>query len=144
MPTMGTYSASKFALEGASEALWYEMCRWNIKVSLVQPGFIHSNSFHNVHWTVQSRQDLESGGVYSSCYESMGAFIENAYELGGGNPESISARIICVMKQADPALRVPATLDAYFFYLLRRPADEPLSLDPLSKSASRRAIDGYS
>jgi short-subunit dehydrogenase len=37
MPTMAVYSASKFALEGATEALFYEVRPWNIHVSLVQP-----------------------------------------------------------------------------------------------------------
>ena len=37
MPTMAAYSASKFALEGAHEALWYEVRPWKIRVSLVQP-----------------------------------------------------------------------------------------------------------
>lgn len=49
MPTMGAYSASKFALEGASEALWYEVRPWNIKVTLVQPGFVRSDSFERVY-----------------------------------------------------------------------------------------------
>ena len=38
MPTMGAYSASKFALEGITEALYYEMRPWNVTVSLIQPG----------------------------------------------------------------------------------------------------------
>jgi hypothetical protein len=49
MPTMGTYSASKFALEGATEALWYEVRPWNIQVSLVEPGFVRSHSFRNMY-----------------------------------------------------------------------------------------------
>lgn len=44
MPTMGAYSASKFALEGASESMWYEMRPWNVHVTLVQPGLIRSDS----------------------------------------------------------------------------------------------------
>ena len=30
--------------EGATEALYYEVRPWNIKVSMVQPGFIHSEA----------------------------------------------------------------------------------------------------
>ena len=45
MPTMAVYSASKHALEGATESLWYELKPWNIKVTLVQPGFINSKGF---------------------------------------------------------------------------------------------------
>ena len=48
LPTMSVYSASKFALEGASEGLWYELRPWNIHVSLVQPGFINSDGFEHV------------------------------------------------------------------------------------------------
>jgi short-subunit dehydrogenase len=42
MPTMGSYSASKYALEGLSEALWYEVRPLGINVSLIQPGFVKS------------------------------------------------------------------------------------------------------
>lgn len=62
MPTMGVYCASKFALEGASEALWYEVKPWNIRVTLVQPGFINSDSFQNTRTTPKSRR----GGTRAS------------------------------------------------------------------------------
>ena len=55
MPTMAAYSASKFALEGAHEALWYEVRPWGIRVSLVQPGFVHSDGFQKVRYTTQER-----------------------------------------------------------------------------------------
>jgi short-subunit dehydrogenase len=45
MPTMSSYCASKFALEGGTESLWYEVKPWNIDVSLVIPGFIKSESY---------------------------------------------------------------------------------------------------
>lgn len=38
VPTEGMYSATKFALEGYSEVLWREVRRFNIRVSLVEPG----------------------------------------------------------------------------------------------------------
>ncbi|MDF1838611.1 MAG: SDR family NAD(P)-dependent oxidoreductase, partial [Planctomycetota bacterium] len=60
MPTMSVYSASKFALEGCCEALWYEVKPWGIHVSLVQPGFIRSDGFTKVHLTRQSRYSADN------------------------------------------------------------------------------------
>ncbi|HAK77969.1 MAG TPA: short-chain dehydrogenase/reductase [Runella sp.] len=39
-PILSIYSASKFAIEGFSEALSYELDSQNIKIKLVEPGFI--------------------------------------------------------------------------------------------------------
>ena len=48
MPTMGSYSASKHALEGATEALWYEARPFGITVNLAQLGFVNSDAFKRV------------------------------------------------------------------------------------------------
>ena len=56
MPTMSVYSASKFALEGASEALYYELKPWNVSVTLVQPGFMRSDAFEKVPYTKGTRK----------------------------------------------------------------------------------------
>jgi short-subunit dehydrogenase len=42
-PGQGFYSASKFALEGYSEALSVELDPFNIKVSLIEPGYFKTN-----------------------------------------------------------------------------------------------------
>lgn len=59
MPTMSAYSASKFALEGASESLWYELRPWGVYVSLVRPGFINSDGFTKVRFTDQGQDAVE-------------------------------------------------------------------------------------
>jgi len=120
MPTMGAYSASKFALEGASEALWYELRPWNIKVILVQPGFIHSLSFTRVRWSRRARQSVEQADDYTIYYEKMGAFISRLMQAAFSTPERIAGRIVEAAEQEDPPLRICATLDAQFFTLLRR------------------------
>src|SRR5262245_1631767 len=42
-PYVGLYAASKFALEGLSEALRDELRTFNIHVSLIEPGFVKTN-----------------------------------------------------------------------------------------------------
>ncbi len=41
-PFTGAYSASKFALEALTDSLRLELRPWNIHVSIVEPGFIHT------------------------------------------------------------------------------------------------------
>ncbi len=121
MPTMGGYSASKFALEGASEALWYECRPWGVRVTLVEPGFVHSNSFRNARYSEKGRRAFESADdPYHRYYTSMIGFIARMMRLSPTTPEHIARRIIRVMNQKRPPLRVAVTWDAVFFSFLRR------------------------
>jgi short-subunit dehydrogenase len=116
MPTMGSYSASKFALEGASEALWYELKPWGISVSLIQPGFINSNSFRKVYRSAKSRSISD----YSEYYKNMGGFVEKLMLRTSATPLSVASKILKVIEKGSSPLRVPATIDAHLFSWLRR------------------------
>jgi short-subunit dehydrogenase len=121
MPTMSIYCASKFAIEGATEALWYEVRPWNINVCLIQPGFINSDSFKNVELTRESRKSIQDkNNPYYYHYNSMAPFIAKMMKLSPSTPEKIAEKIHKVIQSKNPPLRIPVTLDAYFFGLLRR------------------------
>ncbi len=121
MPTMGSYSASKFALEGASESLWYEMRPWGVHVTLVQPGFVRSESFRNVRPSRQAEQaQLDERDPYHRYYRHMVPFIERLMWQSRSSAEDVARRIEGVMRMKRPPLRVAGTKDARFFYMLRR------------------------
>jgi len=121
MPTMAAYSASKFALEGASEALYYEVKPWNIHVTLVQPGFINSTSFQNVRYTPLSETShLRADDPYYAHYRFMEPFIARMMGLSIARPERVARVVERVMHRTRPPLRVSATPDAAFFALFRR------------------------
>jgi short-subunit dehydrogenase len=121
MPTMASYSASKHALEGASEALWYEMKPFGINVSLIQPGFINSASFQNVYYSQKSNpEQLSDNVVYSDYYSSMGPFIEKLMRMSLTTPKEVAQKILWAIQTENPPLWIPATQDAVIFYFLRR------------------------
>jgi short-subunit dehydrogenase len=120
MPTMGEYSASKFALEGLSEALYYEMKPWNVKVSLLQPGFVHSESFKKVLLSKAAQEAVDTGGTYANYYRYMGRFIEKLMKQAMTTPDSLARRILRLMADPNPPLRVPASVDARLFTMMAR------------------------
>lgn len=121
MPTMAVYSASKFALEGASEALWYEVRPWNIHVSLIQPGFIRSDGFEKVRLTELSQASRgERPDPYSNHYRFMEGFIKGVMHRAFATPDSVARTVLRQLTRERPPLRVPATLDAGVFSLFRR------------------------
>ena len=127
MPTMALYSASKFALEGATESLWYEVRPWNIHVSLVQPGFIRSDSFRNTRYTEGSRRASDDrDDPYHTHYARMNSLITRLMERTRATPEKVAEVILRTMERAHPPLRVPATWDAHLFATLRRLLPRPI------------------
>ena len=121
MPTMSVYSASKFALEGASESLFYEVRPWNISVTLVEPGFIKSDSFMKVRYTALSDYSVHNPSeAYYGHYHFMTEFIEKVMRLSMSTPDRIARKIEKVIQSKNPSLRVTATPDALLFDLIRR------------------------
>ena len=121
MPTMAVYSASKFALEGATEALWYEVRPWNIKVSLIQPGFIHSNSFERTRYTeLSTRASVSEEDPYFAHYLHMTNFIRRCMQTASSTSDDVAKVVLKTMQRKNPPLRIAGTMDAWLFGAMRR------------------------
>lgn len=120
MPTMASYSASKQALEGATESLWYEAQPYGIKVCLVEPGFVRSDSFRHVVISKKAELSQKLKGPHSEYYNSITPLIETMMHLSGATPEKIAKRIERIMRDKNPPLRLQVTLDAHVFHILKR------------------------
>ena len=142
MPTMAVYSASKFALEGATESLYYEVRPWNIKVSLIEPSFIHSSSFQKVHYPSRgAHAERDPEDPYYMHYHHMTPFIERMMNWTIATPERVASRILTTVTSKNPPLRVRAAPDAYLFDMLRRALPRRLyHLDPVPQPARSRRM----
>ncbi len=120
MPTMGSYSASKAALQSASEALWYELKPFGVKISIVQPGFVNSRSFQNVYLSKKARLSETLEAPYSVYYSSFSKFVERLMHMSHATPDRIANRIMKLVHQKNPPLWVPVSADANLFNILRR------------------------
>jgi len=120
MPTMGSYSASKHALEGATEALWYEARPFGIKVNLVQLGFINSNSFTRVVLSNKAKISMALNGPHSEYYRSMTPMIEKLMSLSFSSADRIAQKIITLIDKPKERLRLSLTVDAVVFAILKK------------------------
>lgn len=98
----GIYNASKFALEGLSEALALELGPLNVKLTIIQPGPFRTgfagDSFRQARMTIDD---------YS---ETAGQFRQRIKMVDGkqeGDPEKAAQAIIHVTNQEQPPLRLP-------------------------------------
>lgn len=127
MPTMSSYCASKFALEGGTEALWYEVRPWNINVSLVIPGFIKSESYKKTLNT-----DLTSFSInnqyepYHLHYKYMSELIDRLMNMSLTTPETAACKIRKLVERKRLPLRYLLTLDAVMLYLAKRVLPRPI------------------
>ncbi len=121
MPTMGLYTASKFALEGATEALYYEVRPFGIKVSLVLPGFINSDGFEHIVWTGRARDaSADHHDPYHTHYRHMSRFVGQLMKRAISTPESVARTVVRTMNARWPKLRVAGTLDMRALYVMRK------------------------
>lgn len=100
LPYQGFYSASKFAIEGFSEALSAEVKRFGITVSMVEPGDFATNFTASRKNSQVTLQDPAYGPVFKHSLE----IIENE-ENGGLKPEILAQTIAKIVDCRKPRLR---------------------------------------
>lgn len=121
MPTMGLYSASKFALEAASEAMHYEVRPFGIQVTLVLPGFVNSPAYKNAVVGELSRRATEQvKDPYHPHFENMDRLIGGMMAITSATPESVARRVVKAMRRRRAPLRILATWDARLLWWFRR------------------------
>jgi len=104
---MGIYSASKFALEAASEALAQEVLPYGIRVRVVEPAFIATPILD------KSLDGLKPAdeSAYPLAVQRIQALFTNGGE-NGGSPESVAETIEAAINSTDAQLRFPVGGDA--------------------------------
>jgi len=119
-PTMGSYSASKHALEGATEALWYEARPFGIRVNLIELGFVNSESYKNVLMTPKAKMSSLLKGPHCEYYQSIIPFIEKLMGYSTTSSAQVAKTIISNIDKKNEGLKVYGTLDAHVFNFLKR------------------------
>jgi NAD(P)-dependent dehydrogenase (short-subunit alcohol dehydrogenase family) len=97
-PFVGFYSASKFALEGYTEALRHEVKPFHIKVSLVEPGFIKTELYHNMQRAAKEISDYDLWQQRAS--KARDEYVEKALD-----PTLVAECVLRIIEKKAPGLR---------------------------------------
>lgn len=100
IPYQGFYSASKFAVEGYSEALALEVHPFHIKVCLVEPGDFNTGFTDNRNISEQTRLDAD----YRESFLKSLEIIEKE-ERNGCHPRKLAAAICKIVARKNPPFR---------------------------------------
>lgn len=101
LPFQAYYSASKFAIEGFSEALRMEVNRHKIKIILINPGDFHtSNSANRRNYLAPTGPD----DPYNEQFNRTLKVIEKD-ETNGWAPEVLAKKIVRIVENKNPRQR---------------------------------------
>lgn len=100
-PGISAYVSTKFAVEGFSESLTYELSPFGIKVIIIEPGVIKTNFFNNC--TI-SEQPAKNGSPYSRSLDKLQKDIDMMQEHAT-SPAEVAKMILQVLKTDEPKQR---------------------------------------
>jgi NAD(P)-dependent dehydrogenase (short-subunit alcohol dehydrogenase family) len=127
LPMLSMYCASKFALEGFSEALSYELLSQNIVVKIIEPGGVISTGFGN-----RSGQEA----VVNAAIDDYADFFAETLEVFAGlrgqrlaTEQDVAEVIYAAATDGTPRLRYVATDDIRPLVKARRESTEEDYID---------------
>lgn len=107
-PVTPAYISSKFALEGLSESMRYELVPFNIKTIIIEPGVIKTNLFNSLI------KSTKKDSAYKDITEKVMKGLIMMSEMGTP-PQEVARTIVKAVNTQDPLPRYPVGNDAMMF-----------------------------
>jgi len=117
LPMNSFYSASKFALEGLSEALRHELAAHGVQVALVEPGGFRTRFLDNMEW---GERPMDAGGVDARWLDGYRGMQARLRANAGKDPQAVVDAIVALAERPAMPLRTRVGADARALHLLKR------------------------
>jgi NAD(P)-dependent dehydrogenase (short-subunit alcohol dehydrogenase family) len=132
-PYGGVYSASKFALEAASEALYFELHPFGVRVLLIEPGGFETN----IENTRRVARRFTEGSPYADLERRFEAALTKLPAAGvRGDAQEVAQKIYDAVNDKEPKLRYLVGQDAESIGALKKQLD-----DAQFEQTMRQALD---
>ena len=109
-PVSTAYISSKFAIEGLSESLRYELGPFGVNVIIIEPGVIKTNFFDSM----RTAKKAEDGDTYKKITEKVISGVKMMAEMGTP-PNEVANVIIKSLEEEKPLPRYVVGNDAAMF-----------------------------
>ncbi len=100
LPYQGLYSATKFAVEGLTEALRMEVRSFGIRVVLIEPGDFRTSFTDNRQYAALSQER----SPYLESFRRTIKVVESD-ERNGSSPEEIGRLLVRILRHSSPRIR---------------------------------------
>ena len=106
-PGGSAYVSTKFAIEGLSESMAYELEPFGIRVVLVEPGVIKTNFVNSI---VAAKKSQDSNSPYAQLMQNVATSFQ--YMIEGGSSTDVVAKVVLkAVTSENPTLRYLAGND---------------------------------
>lgn len=132
-PFTGVYAASKYALEAASESLYYELHPFGVRVCIVEPGGFETN----IENTRRLPRRFTEGSPYLDFDQRFSEALTRLPAAGArGDAQDVAVMIYNAVNDKEPKLRYLVGQDAEMIGGIRRQLD-----DAQFEQSMRQALD---
>jgi len=109
-PVSTAYISSKFALEGLSESIRFELGQFGVNVIIIEPGVIKTNFFDSM----KTAKKANESSAYREITEKVISGVKMMAEMGTA-PKEVASVIIKSLKEEKPLPRYVVGNDAVMF-----------------------------
>jgi len=111
VPVLSAYQSTKFALEGLSESVSYEIAPFGIRVVIIEPGFIRTNIMNS---SVFAKKALDPKSPYFPLTKKVEDHFKSMMDNASSSspPQEVAKTILQAVTSENPQLRYTAGNDA--------------------------------
>jgi len=107
VPLNAAYVSSKFALEGLSESISYELAEFGIKIIVIEPGVVQTNFFNNL-----KINGLDTSSPYYELMKKRVSFLKIAMKNSPTSSSQVANTILDALNSKRPEFRYVIGMDA--------------------------------